>query len=98
LVELDDNALNVYSLTMPDGSLAWVAEHIDLAAQHEELRLLRLDGFRVVIAATAPSPFTGFFRAQPSGPNEVLLVGAQMGLVPTETPVRSLILRLSASC
>jgi hypothetical protein len=97
-VALDDYALHLYSMTMPDGSLAWVAEHADPEAQRKELRLLRLEGSRAVVTATAPSPFTGFFRAQPSGPNEVLLVGAQMGLVPTETPVRSLILRLSASC
>jgi len=98
LVVLDDNALHLYSMTLPDGSLAWVAEHGERETQRKELRLLRLDESRVVTAATAPSPFTGFFRARPSGPNEVLLVGAQMGLVPTETPVRSLILRLSASC
>jgi hypothetical protein len=34
----------------------------------------------------------------PNGPDEVLLVGPEMGLVQTETPVRSLILRLSTSC
>ena len=82
----------------PDGTIAWLAEHEDRATRSKELRLLRLDGSRVVRAATAPSPFTGFFATAPNGADEVLLVGPQMGLVPTETPVRSLILRLSTSC
>jgi hypothetical protein len=98
IVELDDHVEYVYSMTMPDGSLAWVVEHIDRATGREELRLLRLDGSRVVRVASVPSPFTGFFRVQPTGPTEVLLVGPQMGRVPTETPVRSLFLRLSTSC
>jgi hypothetical protein len=95
---LDDDALHLYSMTMSDGSLAWLAEHEERVTGDKELRLLRLDGSRVVRVASAPSPFTGFFRAQPSGPSEVLLVGPEMGLVPPETPVRSLILRLSTSC
>jgi hypothetical protein len=99
IVELDDDVEHLYSLTMPDGALAWIAEHhVDRLARREELRLLRLDGSRVVRAATLPSPFTGFFEVAPNGRDEVLLVGPQMGLAPPETPVRSLILRLSTSC
>jgi hypothetical protein len=99
IVQLDDNALHLYDLTMPDGSLAWVADHlIDGTLENKELRLLRLDGSRVVRLAAVRNPLTGFFAAQPAGPDEVLLVGPQMGRVQTETPVRSLILRLSTSC
>jgi hypothetical protein len=98
VVLLDDNALHLYPMTMSDRSLAWIAEHQDRRTRGKELRLLLLDGSRVVRAASAPSPFTGFFRAMPNGPDEVLLVGPEMGLVQTETPVRSLILRLSTSC
>jgi hypothetical protein len=99
IVQLDDDVEYVHSLTMPDGSLAWLVEHhVDRDAQREELRLLRLDGANVVRTATVPSPFTGFLKVAPAGPNEVLLVGPQMGRVATETPVRSLILRLSTSC
>jgi hypothetical protein len=98
IVQLDDGAEYVYSTTMPDGSLAWIVEHIDPETGREELRLLRVEGTRVVRAATAPSPFTGFFRIQAAGPDEILLVGPQMGRAPPETPVRSVILRLSTSC
>jgi hypothetical protein len=98
VVLLDDNALHLYPMTMSDGSLAWITEHQDRRTRSKELELLRLDGSRVVRVASAPSPFTGFFRAMPNGPHEVLLVGPEMGLVQTETPVRSLILRLSTSC
>jgi len=98
VVLLDDNALHLYPMTMTDGSLAWIAEHQDRRTRSKELELLRLDGSLVVRVASAPSPFTGFFRAMPNGPDEVLLVGPEMGLVQTETPVRSLILRLSTSC
>jgi hypothetical protein len=98
VIELDDNVEYVHSTMMPDGSLTWVVEHIDPETRREELRVLRLDGSRVVRVATAPSPFTGFFRIRSAGPNEVLLVGAQMGRESPETPVRSLILRLSTSC
>jgi hypothetical protein len=98
VIELDDNAIHLYSLTMPDRSLAWIADHENRTTLQRELRLLRLEGSRVVRAAAAPSPFTGFFRVQPSSSDEVLLVGPQMGRVPPETPVRSLILRLSTSC
>jgi hypothetical protein len=78
--------------------VAWIADHEDLVTRQREIRLLRLEGARVVRAAAVPSPFTGFFRVQPLGIDEVLLVGPQMGLVSPETPVRSLILRLSTSC
>ena len=98
LVALDDNAPNLSPLRLPDGALAWLVEHEERTTRAKELRLLRLDGSRIVRAASAPSPFTGFFRAVPNGPAELLLVGPQMGLTPTETPVRSLILRLSTSC
>jgi hypothetical protein len=99
IVRLDDDAMHLSAMTMPDGSLAWVADHLlDRTGRNKELRLLRLDGSRVVRLATVRNPFTGFFSARPYGPDEVLLVGPQMGLVPTETPVRSLILRLSTSC
>ena len=98
LLTLDDNARNLYTLIQPDGSIAWLAEHEDRPTRYKELRLLRFDGARVLRAASAPSPFTGFFATAPYGANEVLLVGPQMGLAPPETPVRSLILRLSTSC
>jgi hypothetical protein len=98
VVLLDDSALHLYPMTMSDSSLAWIAEHQDGRTRRKELELLRLDDMRVSRVASAPSPFTGFFRAKSNGPDEVLLVGAQMGVVQTETPVRSLILRLSTSC
>jgi hypothetical protein len=84
---------------MPDGSLAWVADHmIDGTQENKELRLIRLDGSQVIRSATVRNPLTGFFAARPAGRGEVLLVGPHMGRVQTETPVRSLILRLSTSC
>ena len=95
---LDENARNLYTMVQPDGSIAWLAEHEDRPTRYKELRLLRFDGARVLRAASAPSPFTGFFATAPYGADEVLLVGPQMGLAPPETPVRSLILRLSTSC
>jgi hypothetical protein len=98
LLALDDNARHLYSIERPDGTIAWLAEHEDRETRYKELRLLRLDGSRIVRAASAPSPFTGFFATAPHGADEVLLVGPQMGLAPPETPVRSLILRLSTSC
>jgi hypothetical protein len=98
VIALDDNAPNLLTMRMADMRLAWMVEHENRITGVKELRLLHLEGSSIVRAASAPSPFTGFFRAVPNGPAEVLLVGPQMGLTPTETPVRSLILRLRTSC
>ncbi|MGE0161039.1 MAG: hypothetical protein AB7T31_16700 [Gemmatimonadales bacterium] len=98
IVELDDNAPHLRTLTMPDGSPAWIAEHLDPVTQQKELRVLRLDGTRILRAAAVPSPFTGFFSARARDANDIVLVGPQMGRVSPETPVRSLVLRLSTSC
>ena len=98
LLALDDNARNLHTIIQADGTISWLAEHQDRATRRKELRLLRRDGSRVLPVVSTPSPFTGFFATAPHGANEVLLVGPQMGLAPPETPVRSLILRLSTSC
>ena len=98
LLVLDEGAEYLVPVSMPDSALAWVVDHADPITQLRELRLLRIVGESAARVASTPSPLTGFFSVAPIGPDEVLVVGPEMGTAPTQAPVRSLILRLSASC
>jgi hypothetical protein len=91
-------------MVMPDGSTAWLVDYVgpnptrDPVTRRHDLRLVRIIDERPTVVASAPSPFVGTFSVHPLGLDDILVVGPQMGLVRPQVPVRSLILRLSASC
>jgi hypothetical protein len=101
---LDRHAPEVYPTVLPDGSITWLVDYIgpnpspDPVARKHELKLVRIIDGRPTVVASAPSPFVGTFSVHPLGVDDILVVGPQMGLVRPQVPVRSLILRLSASC
>jgi hypothetical protein len=101
---LADHVENVYAVPTPGSSVAWLLDYVgpdpspDPVARSHELRLVRIVNSQVTLLASTPSPFVGYVQVEALSEAEILVVGAQMGLARPQVPVRSLILRLSASC
>ena len=85
-------------LVTADGGTAWVVQHNDTIAAAAELRLVHLDRLGVRTTFAGPFPYTGYFGAIATGPDEVLVTGPDFDPDPTRATVRSLTLRLSPSC
>jgi hypothetical protein len=98
VVTLDDAAFAVRPAAMPNGNMVWLVDHAEPDAAVPELRLLGIANGQVVRLASIASPFAGLFAVRATLPNEVIVVGPEMGSDSTDVPVRSLILRLSTSC
>jgi len=98
LVVLDEAAAVVRHWATASGEPAWVVQHNDTVRGEAELRVVRLDGPRARPVTAIPLPFTGFFAAHAAGPDEVLVTGAEFDPDPARATVRSLTLRLKASC
>ena len=92
------NAQQAQSFEMAEGVLAWVVQHTNEATGSAELRLVRRDEGRADVIWTIPYPYTGYYAATASGPNEVLVTGSEFDPDPARPTVRSLTLRLSTSC
>jgi hypothetical protein len=98
---LDPTSYQVVPLTAADGGAAWLVNHLT-EGRPAELRVLR--GLALAAATTAatlvttaPNPYPSFFAALSVG-REVVVVGPEVALDPSQPTVRSLILRLSTNC
>ena len=98
LLLLDPSTEQAKPIGMPDGSPAWVVQHVNAVTGLDELRLLRIEGPGTHIAQRIPYPLRGFYAALATGPDEVLVTGSEFNPDPAHATVRSLTLRLSSSC
>jgi hypothetical protein len=100
---LDASVFQMIPVADIGGAPAWVVNHLDPERRSSELRLVHAPltalnaapGVRPL--ASVPNPYPSFFAALRVA-NEVVLIGPEPSPDPMRPPVRSLILRLSATC
>jgi hypothetical protein len=98
LLVLDRGAERANPLSMPDGVPAWTVLHANTLTSTQELRFVRAEGDKASVLRVIPYPYTGWYAAMATGPNEVLVTGSEFNPDPAQPTVRSLTLRLNPFC
>jgi hypothetical protein len=98
LVSVDPKAEQAKPVATTAGVPAWVVHHTNDVPGSAELRFVRFNEGRADLIWTIPYPYTGYYAALATGPDEVLVTGSEFDPDPARPTVRSLTLRLSTTC